>query len=78
MTSEIGRGVVLNIDVDFGLGADGESPTELARNADAFGKLAATRIDYRQDNQSDVVGERDPTQPRPSPGKRKQNEAQGD
>src|SRR5882672_3063871 len=72
------RSGVLNVNVYVRLGADGESSTEFARDAHAFWKLTKTGVDYRERQSQEVVNEHDPTQPRPSPGKRKQDQAGGD
>src|SRR6266480_2045378 len=68
---------VLHVDTDISFAAHRESSTEFACDQNAFWKLTTTRVDYRQRNQRDVIGESDPAQPGPSPGKREHNEAQG-
>ena len=51
MTSEIACGLcVLNVDAHFGFCPHGKAPAKLARDADPLRKLAAARIDYREND----------------------------
>jgi len=59
---------VFYIDTNLVLSANCEPATEISRYANAFGKMTQSRIDYRQGYQRDVVSERNPTKPWPSPG----------